>query len=215
MISSDGVGQRTTNRWRLAAAALLLVLVGIAVASVVQGRPAGTEPRAVEVADLDEDGCAAAGHAWTLRGCVTQDVAADEQARRAQFSREAEAARAQRKERTRLEKQGWSTFDQGIGAEGLFYRPLTPAEYQSLADNRCTDSPCFAMLVRSDSVTDCSRGLTVRIDVMYDGTIIGSGATRVRHLPPSSQARFVIGLENGVDRGSRAEFTRLRCTPGS
>ena len=101
-------------------AALLLVLVGIAVASVVQGRTTGTEPRAVEVADLDEDGCADAGHVWTLRGCVTQDVSEEEQAQRAQFSREAEAARAQRKERTRLEKQGWSTFDQGIGAEGLF-----------------------------------------------------------------------------------------------
>jgi hypothetical protein len=209
---TDDAQQSATNRWRLAGAALLALAIVAAVgAVVVHARSTGDEPSEAQVHQLDESECAAGGHSWTIRGCVTQDEAREEREERAQYSRQAQVARTQLKERTRLEEQGWSSFDEGIGAEGLFYRPLTTSQYESLADTRCTDNPCFAMLIRSDSATDCSRGLTVRINLLSKGVIIGSEGARIRNLPPDSRARLVIGLRNGVDRGSHAEFTRLRC----
>lgn len=193
-------------------AALLVLATGAALgAVVVSARSTGQEPSEARVHQLDKSECAAGGHSWSIRGCVTQDEAREERQERATYSRQAQVARAQLEERTRLEKQGWSSFDEGIGAEGLFYKPLTTAQYEWLADTRCTDSPCFAMLIRSGSATDCSRGLAVRINLLSKGVIIGSEGARIRSLPPDSRARLVIGLRNGVDRGAHAEFTRLRC----
>jgi hypothetical protein len=200
------------SKGRWAAAALVVLAAAVAVgAGVVRG--GSDEPQSSEtpVQQLGESECTARGHAWTLGGCVTQQAARQEREKRAQYSREAEAARAQAKERSRLEKQGWTSFDEGIGAEGLFYRPMTQAEYESMADIRCTNTPCLVMLVRSDSMTDCSRGLSVRFDLLSDGTIIGTERTRMGSLPPGSRARLVVPLRTGVDRGAHAEFTRLRC----
>ena len=184
-------------------------------AAVVRAGSTEQQPGVVRVAELDEAGCDAGGHAWTLRGCITQDEAQAEQARREQLSRDAAAARAQRKERTRLEDQGWSSFDEGIGAAGLFHRFLTTTQYESLDDPRCADHPCFGVLIRSDSATDCSRGLAVRIDVVSKGTVVDSAGARIARLPADSQARLVVPLSNRVVWGSRAEFTRVRCSSGS
>ena len=191
-----------------------MLATGVAVGAVVlPDGSTGQEPTGAQVHQLGESGCAAGGHSWTIRGCITQEEAREEREERARYSRQAEVARAQLEERRRLEKQGWSSFDEGIGAEGLFYRPLTTPQYESLSlvDTRCTDNPCYAMLIRSDSATDCSRGLTVRINLLSQGVVIGADGARIRSLPPESRARLVVGLSNDVEWGSHVEFTRLRC----
>ena len=199
------------SKWRLASALLMVAVVAAVGAVVVHARTSAPEPSDASVHQLGESECNAGGHSWTISGCLTQEEARREQARRAQYSREAEAARAQVKERTRLEKQGWTSFDEGIGAEGLFYRPMTEAQVEALADTRCTNTPCLVMLVHSDSATDCSRGLTVRFNLLSKGTIIGTEGARIGSLPPGSRARLVVPLLTGVDRGAHAEFTRLTC----
>ena len=88
---------------------------------------------------------------------------------------------------------------------------MTEAQVEALADPRCTNTPCLVMLVRSDSATDCSRGLTVRFNLLSKGVIIGTEGARIGSLPPDSRARLVVPLLTGVDWGAHAEFTRLKC----